>query len=87
MSQKTPESTAKKAFDFNSTVHSRRLLTLVYHSAHSISNTPPNVRRVFPADRPPHGLPAVDSGAWTAPVTAPRRPTPRGARSRSDSGS
>ena len=61
-----PESTAKKAFDFNSTVDSRRLSTLVYHSAHGISNILPNIRRVFPADRLPHGWPTVDSGACNA---------------------
>eukprot|EP00976_Prorocentrum_cordatum_P106842 1194531-Prorocentrum_minimum.AAC.8 len=55
---------AKKAFEFNSTVDSRRLSTLVYHSAHSISNIPPNIRRIFPADRLPHAWPTVDSGAW-----------------------
>eukprot|EP00976_Prorocentrum_cordatum_P082339 1184772-Prorocentrum_minimum.AAC.5 len=49
-----PESTAKKA-DFNSTVDSRRLLTLVYHSAHDVSNIPPNIRRIFPTDRLAHG--------------------------------
>ena len=49
----SPESTAKKAFDFNSTVDSRRLSTLVYHSAHGISNIPPNTRRIFPAHRLP----------------------------------
>ena len=39
-----PESTAKKAFDFNSTVDSRRLSTLVVnHSAHGISNLLPNL--------------------------------------------
>eukprot|EP00959_Pyramimonas_sp_CCMP1952_P090168 1887555-Pyramimonas_sp.AAC.2 len=48
-----PELTAKKAFDFNSTVNSRRLSTLVYHSAHDISNIPRNIVRIFPAD----GLP------------------------------
>ena len=32
---------------------SRRLSTLVYHSAHSISNNPSNNRRIFPADRLP----------------------------------
>eukprot|EP00959_Pyramimonas_sp_CCMP1952_P147826 3093807-Pyramimonas_sp.AAC.1 len=46
-------STAKKAFDFSSTVDSRRLSTLVYHSAHVISNIPSNIRRIFPADRLP----------------------------------
>ena len=51
--EQAPESTAKKAFDFNSTVDSRRLSTLVYHSAHGISNIPPNIRRIFPADRLP----------------------------------
>eukprot|EP00976_Prorocentrum_cordatum_P062971 1176914-Prorocentrum_minimum.AAC.6 len=45
-----PESTAKKAFDFNSTVDSRRLSTLVYHSAHGISNIPSNILRIFPVD-------------------------------------
>eukprot|EP00959_Pyramimonas_sp_CCMP1952_P135465 2834290-Pyramimonas_sp.AAC.3 len=39
--------------------NSRRLSTLVYHSAHSISN----IRRIFPVDRLPHGWPPVDSGA------------------------
>eukprot|EP00976_Prorocentrum_cordatum_P083351 1185202-Prorocentrum_minimum.AAC.1 len=48
-----PESTAKKAFDFSSTVDRRRLSTLVYHSAHGISNIPSNIRRIFPADRLP----------------------------------
>eukprot|EP00976_Prorocentrum_cordatum_P091116 1188392-Prorocentrum_minimum.AAC.3 len=38
-----PESTAKKAFDFNSTVDSRRLSTQVYHSAHGISNILPYI--------------------------------------------
>ena len=55
------ESTAKKAFDFNSTVDSRRLSTLVYHSAHGVSNIRPNIRRIFPVDRLPHGWPTVDS--------------------------
>eukprot|EP00976_Prorocentrum_cordatum_P062704 1176818-Prorocentrum_minimum.AAC.3 len=58
-----PELTAKKVFDFNSTVHSRRLSTLVYHSAHGISNILPNIRRIFPTDRLPIGWPTVDSGA------------------------
>eukprot|EP00976_Prorocentrum_cordatum_P094251 1189720-Prorocentrum_minimum.AAC.2 len=46
---RAPESTAETAFDFSSTVHSRRLSTLVYHSAHGVSNIPPNIRRTFPA--------------------------------------
>eukprot|EP00959_Pyramimonas_sp_CCMP1952_P308764 6461883-Pyramimonas_sp.AAC.4 len=46
-----PESTTKKALDFSSTVDSRRLSTLVYRSAHGISNTPLNNGRIFPADR------------------------------------
>eukprot|EP00959_Pyramimonas_sp_CCMP1952_P451824 9459789-Pyramimonas_sp.AAC.6 len=57
------ESTAQKAFDFNSTVDSRRLSTLINHSAHDIPNILPNIRRIFPADRLPHGCPTVDSGA------------------------
>ena len=40
--------------------------TLVYHSAHGILNIPPNIRRILPADRLPHGLPTVDSGAYPA---------------------
>eukprot|EP00959_Pyramimonas_sp_CCMP1952_P403065 8445387-Pyramimonas_sp.AAC.2 len=48
--RQAPESTAKKALDFNSTVGSRRLSTRVYHSTHSISNIPSNIRRIFPAD-------------------------------------
>eukprot|EP00976_Prorocentrum_cordatum_P090877 1188291-Prorocentrum_minimum.AAC.3 len=52
-SDQAPESMAKKAFDFNSTVDSRRLSTLVYHSAHGISNIPSNIQRIFPADRLP----------------------------------
>eukprot|EP00959_Pyramimonas_sp_CCMP1952_P151442 3168950-Pyramimonas_sp.AAC.1 len=43
-----------------------RQSTLVYHSAHGISNIPPNIRRIFPATRLPHALPTVDSGAWCA---------------------
>eukprot|EP00976_Prorocentrum_cordatum_P112717 1195579-Prorocentrum_minimum.AAC.4 len=62
--QQAPESTAKKAFDFNSTVDSRRLSTLVHHSAHDISNILPNIRGIFPADRLHIGWPTVDSGAW-----------------------
>eukprot|EP00976_Prorocentrum_cordatum_P087130 1186778-Prorocentrum_minimum.AAC.1 len=65
MPEQAPESTPKKAFDFNSTVDSRRQAsTLVDHSAHGISNIPPNIRRTFPADRHrlPHGWPTVDSG-------------------------
>eukprot|EP00959_Pyramimonas_sp_CCMP1952_P447342 9366536-Pyramimonas_sp.AAC.1 len=55
---------AKKAFDFNSTVDSRRLSKLViYHSAHGVSNILPNIRRIFPVDRLPHGWPTVDSEA------------------------
>eukprot|EP00959_Pyramimonas_sp_CCMP1952_P243338 5086398-Pyramimonas_sp.AAC.2 len=46
------------------------LSTLVYHSAHSNSNTPPDIRRVFPADRLPHGWPTVDSGAWSLASSA-----------------
>eukprot|EP00976_Prorocentrum_cordatum_P046364 937231-Prorocentrum_minimum.AAC.3 len=53
LSRRAPESTAKKAFDFNSTVGSRRLSTLVNHSAHNISNISPNIRRLFPVDRLP----------------------------------
>eukprot|EP00976_Prorocentrum_cordatum_P074206 1181418-Prorocentrum_minimum.AAC.2 len=34
-------------------VHVRLLLHLVYHSAHGISNIPLNIRRLFPAARPP----------------------------------
>eukprot|EP00976_Prorocentrum_cordatum_P111726 1195414-Prorocentrum_minimum.AAC.4 len=30
-----------------------RQSTLVYHSAHGISNIPPNIRHIFPADRLP----------------------------------
>ena len=49
-----PESTAKKAFDFNSTADSRRpSSTLAYHSAHGISNIPSKIRRTFPANRLP----------------------------------
>eukprot|EP00976_Prorocentrum_cordatum_P080958 1184185-Prorocentrum_minimum.AAC.2 len=48
---RAPESTAEKAFDFNSTVDSRRLSTLVYHSAHSISIFPSTIGCIFPADR------------------------------------
>ena len=50
------ESTAKKAFATSiqqSTVDSCRLSTLVYHSAHSVSNIPPDIRHIFPADRLP----------------------------------
>eukprot|EP00976_Prorocentrum_cordatum_P007709 153662-Prorocentrum_minimum.AAC.4 len=54
---RTPESThdgQQGAFDFNSTVDSRRRLsTLVYHSAHVISNILSNIRRIFPIDRLP----------------------------------
>eukprot|EP00959_Pyramimonas_sp_CCMP1952_P125214 2617969-Pyramimonas_sp.AAC.2 len=44
--------------EFNS-----RHYSVVYHSAHGISNIPPNIRRTFPANRLPHGWPTVDSGA------------------------
>eukprot|EP00976_Prorocentrum_cordatum_P029533 601175-Prorocentrum_minimum.AAC.1 len=38
-----------------------RLSTLVYHSTHGVSNIRPNIRRIFPVDRLPHGWPTVDS--------------------------
>ena len=66
-----PESTAKKAFDFNSTVDSRRLSTLVYHSAHGISNIPSNIRRIFPVDRLPW------AGRQSTPGLAPAWSTSR----------
>eukprot|EP00959_Pyramimonas_sp_CCMP1952_P378187 7922182-Pyramimonas_sp.AAC.2 len=40
-----------------------QLSTLVFHSAHGISNIIRNIRRIFPADKLPHGRPTVDSGA------------------------
>eukprot|EP00976_Prorocentrum_cordatum_P114581 1195869-Prorocentrum_minimum.AAC.2 len=74
---RAPESATKKAFDFNSTVDSRRLSTLVYHSARSISNIPPNSRHIFPADGPPHGWPTVDSGACRGALSVESDRSPR----------
>eukprot|EP00959_Pyramimonas_sp_CCMP1952_P446142 9340783-Pyramimonas_sp.AAC.1 len=45
-----------------------RLPTLVYHSAHGISNIPSNIRRVFPTDRLPlagrQSTPGLGQPAW-----------------------
>eukprot|EP00959_Pyramimonas_sp_CCMP1952_P284287 5942614-Pyramimonas_sp.AAC.2 len=59
----------KLAFNFNSTVDSRRLSTLVYHSTHGISNILSNIRRIFPADR----LPLADSRLRGLMVDSARR--------------
>eukprot|EP00976_Prorocentrum_cordatum_P003649 71293-Prorocentrum_minimum.AAC.1 len=58
----------KKAFDFNSTVDSCRLSTLAYHSAHGVSNIPPNIQRILniPCRQTAIGWPTVDSGACSA---------------------
>eukprot|EP00959_Pyramimonas_sp_CCMP1952_P196478 4108065-Pyramimonas_sp.AAC.1 len=45
----------------------RRLSTLLYHSAHGISNIPSNITRIFPADRLPlagrQSTPRLGTGA------------------------
>eukprot|EP00976_Prorocentrum_cordatum_P012820 256344-Prorocentrum_minimum.AAC.1 len=70
--RQAPESAARKAFDFNSTVDRRRLSTLVYHSTHGISNIPLNIRRIFPVDRLPLAGRQSTSGACGATLPLAR---------------